>query len=364
MAFFSQYDLRDLLVTINGTSLAVETLQLTHALNESRVCTFVTRDANAGGLCTLGAEITVTLGKEQIRPVVGRSPNNPVVSFRGYIKIVSPQEGIYTVTAFDYITHLATSEQVDFTDTQYYKGWDAIAAIKDVVDQADVGIDTSAMIETSGILVKEDWGIFGWKTRKEFIDGIIQNMEHTLSDNFHNALDSITFRYGIMDGIQMRVFSPTIKGVVKQPILKLTDNENIAILASTDLSKMVNSCTVISSVDSTIYATYENGSSIKNYGVQSAQLSLPLSRKADCHLAAFAYVEARKSPTITYNIDLPNFLWFDLGNYIQLEVPSLKKGEILPIVSYDIQFADEITTTLTMGSESLTTSQIIKQLVS
>ena len=342
----------------------VETLQLSHNLNEARVCTFVTRDANAGGLCTLGAEIVVRLGKEQIRPTVGRSPNNPIVSFRGIIKTVTPQEGLYTVSAFDYLTHLSTSGQVDFTDTQYYKGWDAIAAIKDVVDNADVGIDTTAMIETSGIIVKEDWGIYGWQTRKAFIDGIIQNMEHTLSDNFHSSFEPITFKYGILDGIQMRVFSPTIKGVVKQPIMKLTNNENTAILANTDLSQMVNSCTVISSVDSTINSTYEDSSSIKNYGVQSIQFSLPLSRKADCHLFALTYVEARKKATITYNVELPNFLWFDLGNLIELEVPSLKKGEILPIVGYDIQLGEAIKTTLTMGSESLTTSQIIKQLVS
>ena len=161
----------------------------------------------------------------------------------------------------------------------------------------------------------------------------------------------------------MRVFSPTIKGVIKTPIMKLTNFENTAIVASTDLSRMINSCTVISSIDSSIYATYEDKNSIHNYGIQSAQFSLPLSRKADCHLFALTYVEARKNPTITYNVEIPNFLWFDLGNLIQLEVPSLRKGEILPIVGYDIQFGEEIITTLTMGDESLTTSQIIKQLV-
>ena len=363
MAFFSPYDLRDLLVTINGTSLLVESLQLSHKLNEARVCSFVTRDANASGLCTLGAKVIVRLGKEQIRPAAGRSPNNPIVTFEGIIKTINPQEDIYTVTAFDYVTLLATSEQVDFSDAQYYKGWDAVAVIKDVIDVADVGIDTTAMIETSGILVKDDWGIYDWKTRKAFIDGIIQNMEHTLSDNFHDPFDPITFKYGILDGTQMRVFSPTIKGAIKNPIMKLTNFENTAIVASTDLSKMVNSCTVVSSLDSTIKDTYENKHSIKNHGVQSALLSLPLPRKADCYHTAFAYVEARKDPTITYNIELPSFLWFDLGNLVELEVPTLRSGEILPIVGYNIRMGDSITTTLTMGDESLTTSQIIKELI-
>ena len=372
MVVTTQYKLTDFLVTINSTRLEVNTLQMTHSFNESRVLNITTNDPSASTLCSLGSEITVVFGHQQIRPMVGRAPHNDILTFRGIIKAVYPKEGEYTITAFDFLTHLATSEQVDFTDTQYYKGWDGLAAIRDVVDNADVGIDTSAMITTSatgnpklrGGVVSDDWNIYGWKTRKEFIDGIIANMKHTAeSDSYRNAFDPITFNYAIMDGVQLRAISTDILGSMKRPVLRLTDNENVGIVASTNLSKMVNSCTVRSTLDSSILDTYENQHSIKTYGIQSAQFNLPLSRKVDCTDFARSYVEANKEPTITYTIELQNFLWFDLGNYIELEVPSLKKGAILPIAGYSIRFGDTITTTITMGENSLTPAQILKQII-
>ena len=69
--------------------------------------------------------------------------------------------------------------------------------------------------------------------------------------------------------------------------------------------------------------------------------------------------EEFKEPTVSYSVSLPNADYIDLGHLLEIDVPTLTKSAVLPVVGYDISIDDKVSTTFQVGQSKVTVKEYI-----
>ena len=132
-----------------------------------------------------------------------------------------------------------------------------------------------------------------------------------------------------------------------------------SIVGSIDTTRIVNSATFVSKDDTTIYESYTDSSSVDTYGVCSKLIQFDTTRRDRLEQLAYQYVEQNKFPTISYNLQINTLEPINLGDIVKVEIPSLKREDVLPIEEYSLTIDEGIKATYTVGQKKLTTKQII-----
>lgn len=157
-------------ILIDGHEFQYATeINIKHEVNNARsvVCKIGSREGLEA--CRLGSKVELSWHKNSAAGTF-----DDARSFVGIIKSISPGENESTFTAIDYITFLAESEFVYYTP-QDYIGEDLYFAAAKACDYK--GIDVSRLTSGSGLFITKTMDLFGWKTRKEFIDACFDEMK-------------------------------------------------------------------------------------------------------------------------------------------------------------------------------------------
>ena len=345
----------DIEATIDGNQyLTISKLLYKASVNEPRSVTMQIADRESLLKSRLGARLKITVGR-------GDAIHN--LDYDGIIKVIKPSNQSHTITAMDRITSLATSEYVDYKE-QDIIGQDLYFLIRDAADYQ--GIDISDTIGGSGIIANSKMGLDGLKQRKDFIDDCMEYMISSYDDAFHSKDDFLRYRYAIRSGNKFDIFLPDHKHRAAQAVLKISeDDANITgegIVAQIDTTRLYNSVTAISKTDSSVYVTINNESSINTYGPNATQVTLKTESKGDLENAAYQVLQAYSTPTYSYAITMHNVEWLGLGDLVQLDVPMLEKDIILPVVAYETNIGDTMSTRLTVGEPLLRLKDFVRQL--
>ena len=234
-------------------------ITIKHEVNSARTlhCQF----AGIEGLeaCRLGAKVELSWHKNTPKS----SLFDDARSFVGIMKSINPGESTSAFMAFDYITHLAESQLI-FYKPEDYIGEDLYFAAARACDYK--GIDVTRLTSGSGIFITKDMNLFGWKTRKEFIDACFSEMKILVDDGQHPRNTINQWYYAIRKDNIMDFFLPDPKMEGAFEYLTVSENDNNisggGLVAQIDSSHMINAITVASKSDETLYAQIEDGPSI------------------------------------------------------------------------------------------------------
>jgi len=344
-------------VTVDGVGFPYATQgKLTHKTNKSRVfaCSFVGKEALE--MCRVGSIVEVNWGRGNLTNLIDDK------KFIGVIKDLRPSEK-GSFIAFDYTTFLARS-QYTYYKLEDYIGQDLYFAAADACDYK--GIDTSRLIQGSGIFITENMNLFGWKTRKEFIDACFNEMKVLVDDDRHPANTIKQWQYAIRTGKVMDFFLPDVDNTIPYPDITLSiDNNNIIdekIISHVDISRLINAVTVASKDDETIYAQLEDAGSQDKHGVISYFLQYPSSDKNELEDVAYKLISQYKNPSMAYSVSLTNSDNLDLGSVIKIDMAALPSSTIKTIIEYDIELGNEVKTRYKIGVPQLSISEYIDRL--
>ena len=346
-----------LVVKIDDIFLLTTTgAKIQHGVNGARsfTCSFAGKEALEH--CRLGAKVEVNFG----RGIPDKNIFNDDKTFIGIIKNINPGNTVSTFTALDYTTFLAESQYVKF-DAQDYIGEDLYFAAARACDYK--GIDVSRLTRGSGIFITKNMDLFGWKTRKEFIDACFNEMKVLVNDDRHPVNTIKQWQYAIRDGTVMDFFLPDPDYTLAYPAVTLSEqNKNIvdeSVVSQIDTTRIINAITVVSKDDETIFAQLEDFGSQTKYGVIGNFLSYPSSDKNELENVAYSVLNNFKEPTVSYVVSLANHDNLDLGDLIKFDLPSLPKDDIKTIVNYEISFEETIKTTYQVGQSKVTFQEFI-----
>lgn len=345
----------DLDATIDGTQfLTISKLLYKATVNEPRSVTLQISDKESLLKTRLGAELKITAGR-------GNAIHN--LAFEGIIKVIKPANQTHTVVAMDRITSLATSEYVNYKDSDII-GQDLYFLIKDAADYKSINV--TDMLGGSGIMAKSSMNLTGLQKRKDFIDKCMEFMIKDYNDNFHNANDFLRYKYAIRSGNVFDIYLADHKSRAAQPVLKISeDDANITgegIVAQIDTTTLYNTVTAQSKSDSTIFETVNDESSIAQYGPNSVLVTIDTANRGILEDFAYQTLQTYSSPTISYAITMHNAEWLGLGDLVQLDVPMLEKDIILPVVAYETEISDTLVTRLTVGEPQLNLKDFVRKL--
>ena len=343
-------------VTIDGNEFPFVTeINIKHEVNNARsvVCKIDSRIALEA--CRIGSKVELSYHKNSVG-----SSFDDARSFLGIIKSISPKENESTFTAIDYITFLAESEFV-FYKPQDYIGEDLYFAAAKACDYR--GIDVSRLTSGSGLFITEDMDLFGWKTRKEFIDACFNEMRVLVDDGQHSPNTIKQWYYAIRKDNIMDFFfpDPQLEGAFEY--LTISENNNNitqdGIISKIDTTQMINAVTVISNSDETIYAQLKDEGSIDKHGVVSKFIVYNSSNKNELENVAYIILNRFNKPSVYYNIVTHNTDDVSLGDLIKVEVPSTHaalyaSNDILTLIGYEITIGQSIRTRLKIGEKPLT----------
>ena len=342
-------------VTVDGIGFPYAlSAKMQHAMNGARAftCSFAGKEALE--MCRLGAIVEINWGRGNL------SNLNDDKTFIGIIKSVKPSASSATFTAIDYTTFLAESQYVLYK-SQDYIGTDLYFAAASACDYK--GIDTSRLIGGSGIMITKDMDLFGWKTRKEFIDACFEEMKVIVTDNRHPKNTIRQWQYAIRDGKIMDFFLPDPDHSVNFPCISLSvEKGNILdenLVSQIDTTRIINAITVVSKDDETIYVQLEDAGSQDRFGVIGKFIAYPSTNKAELENAAYKILNRFKEPTVSYSVSLTNQDSIDLGELIEIDVPSLPKSDIKTVVGYEVTFGDSINTRYTVGQPKVSYKEYI-----
>ena len=322
-------------------------------VNSSRnfTCTFKGKEALE--MCGIGSIVEVSIGRGNLSNLIDDR------KFVGIIKDLEPKEN-GSFTAYDFTSFLAESQFVLYKKEDYI-GEDLYFASADACNYK--GIDTSRLTAGSGIFITEDMDLFGWKTRKEFIDACFNEMKVLVNDDRHPVNTIKQWQYAIRDGTVMDFFLPDPDYTLAYPAVTLSEqNKNIvdeSVVSQIDTTRIINAITVVSKDDETIFAQLEDFGSQTKYGVIGNFLSYPSSDKNELENVAYSVLNNFKEPTVSYVVSLANHDNLDLGDLIEFDLPSLPKDDIKTIVNYEISFEDTIKTTYQVGQSKVTFQEFI-----
>lgn len=341
-------------ITIDGSAFPYASYGLLRGgINGARTfsCKFHGREAVEQ--CNIGSIIEVNIGRGNLTNLVDDK------KFIGVIKNIDPtHDGSFT--AYDYTTFLAESQFV------YYKAQDYITqdlyfAAADACNYK--GIDVSRLTQGSGIIITEDMDLFGWKTRKEFIDACFNEMKVLVNDDRHPLNTVRQWQYAIRGGKIMDFFLPDEENTILQPSVVMSkENNNILdddIVSNIDTTRLINAITVVSSTDETVYAQLEDVGSQKKYGVRGSFLSYPSTNKNILEEVAFRVLNRFTIPTISYSFSIANTDNLDLGDVVKIDMPSLPKEVTKTIIEYEMELSEIMAMRCKIGAPELNTKDYI-----
>ena len=334
------------------------TLKYTAEVNKGRSVTFSIAGNESLERCRLGGIVKIEVGR-------GGQAHN--LTFEGIIKQVRPSAAVSSVTAVDYITQLATSEIVRYQAHDVI-GRDLYYLAADAANYKS--IDVSQLTEGSGLMVTSDLApkLTGHMTRKEFIDNCFTYMIKSFDDNYHDKLTYIPWRYAIHERGVMNFFLADYAHARARSVITLSpEHMNLTgegIQAQIDTTRMCNSATYISSNDESVYATVSDAGKIKQYGPHGKSFTFDTDRKDRLEELALDEVNRFGEPTISYTVEMSDGEWIALGDLIRVQVPSLKRDDIRPVVRYETTISEGLTTLLTLGEPALSMSEYIDLLKS
>lgn len=340
-------------VTIDGEPFPFVTQMTMEAkVNSARSVTCVCSTLDGLDKVRIGAEVILKFGQ---------GDTIPAKDFTGIIRIINPNIGRFSFVAYDYITELANSEIVRFEEG-HYKGMDLYMAVADVANYKNVSI--SKLTKGSGIKIDNTMQMFGYLSRKQFIDNCMIFMVDIKTDSLHPLNAYLPYYYAIRSGKNLEIFQPDhLHNRVRADFTLSLDDATImdgGLISNYTTVGMVNSCTVVSNIDANLSFTYNDEGSIKEYGVMSRKVDYPTTRKDVLEAVGRLVVQQFKEPTKGYRINLNNAEWIPLGAIIELKSPAVKKSEFLPVVGYKIMINDKIDTVLELGNIALGTDTLIR----
>jgi len=342
-------------VTIDGIAFPYSvSAKIQHSVNAARSfsCTFAGKEALE--MCRLGAIVEVNWGRGNLDNHVDDK------TFIGIVKDLQPKDTLSTFTALDYTTFLAESQYAHYK-VEDYIGQDLYFAAARACDYK--GIDISRLVQGSGIFVTKSMNIFGWKTRKEFIDACFNEMKVLVNDDRHPTNTIQQWQYAIRNGKVMDFFLPDPDHTNAFSYVTLSADEgNLLdenIVSKIDTTRLINAITVVSSSDDTIYVQLEDSHSQKTYGVIGKFLTVKTTDKNELENVAYLAMNRFKEPTISYTVSLTNKDNLDLGDLIKIDVSSLPKNIIKTTVGYEVTFGDTIATRYQVGQSKVSLKEYI-----
>ena len=339
----------------------VISINLTHELDKARTLTCSFKGDSSLLQCRIGSIVTL---KQHIgKPTSGVFTDDN--SFLGVIKTIQPTEDVHTFIAFDFTTFLAESQLINYKAEDYI-GEDlyfAAASACDYKYQGEVSnikkssIDVSNLKSGSGIFITKDMDLFGWKTRKEFIDACFNEMKILRDDAHHPQFTIQQYHYAIHKDNIISFFAPDPLHNYAIPSLTLSkDKHNLpskGMVSQIDTTKLVNAITVVSKSDSTIYAQREDASSITQYGVLSKFVQLDTTDINILDNAAELIIRRFNKPSVFYNIATVEPTNLHLGDLVKIIQPELGINEILPITSINLSISSQVTYNIKLGEKPL-----------
>lgn len=348
-------DTLKVVATVDGVDFSyISAFTLKQTVNGARTLTCAIQETDSLELCRLGAIITLEYGRGSL--VEGKK-------FIGIIKVINPSIGGASITAIDYISQLANSEYVNYKP-QDYVGEDLYFAAAAAASYKE--IDVSRLKQGTGMAITEGMSLWGYQTRKEFIDACFDELVEAQQDAIHPLLSYRPWYYAIHAENYMEFFQPDPQRTNAGYALAISEaDQNITdegIVAQIDTTQIFNSVTVVSKSDNTLFKTINDNHSIARYGVQSYKVDYDSADRDTLEGVARRVVNRYKSPTKSYSISLHAGEWLDLGNIVRITAPSLGTDETLPVVSYDVNASESLVTVVTLGERKLSISDYIKRL--
>lgn len=334
------------------------TIKYTAETNKARSISFSIAGLESLERCRLGGIVRVEIGR-------GGQTHN--LTFEGIIQQVRPSVAVSSVTAVDFISQLANSEIVRYTEEDVI-GHDLYYLAADAANYKSV--DTSQLLEGSGLMVTSDLApkLTGHMTRKDFIDKCFTYMINPFDDVYHEALTYVPWRYAIHERGLMDFYLADYAHVRSRSVITLSpEHMNLVgegIQAQIDTTRMCNSARYVSSNNESVFSTVSDASKIKQYGPQGKVFTFDTDRKDRLEELALDEISRFSDPTITYTVEMADGEWITLGDLVRVRMPSLKRDEILPVVRYEITISEEITTLLTLGEPALSMAEYIDLLKS
>ena len=329
--------------------------RMRHGVNTARSLTLSFAGREALDMARMGGIVKVDWGRGNLQNLVDDS------QFIGIIKNVSPKESISTFVALDYTTFLAESQYVLYKK-QDYIGEDLYFAAARACDYK--GIDVTRLTRGSGIFITEDMDLFGWKTRKEFIDACFNEMRIVVNDDHHPKNTIKKWQYAIRNGKKMDFFLPDPKNelldYVSVTISEANNNIiNEGLISRIDTSKLINAITVVSKNDETEYVQLEDKHSQDRYGVVGEFVTHDSVNKNDLERVGYEVLNRFKEPTMSYTVSLSNVDDLDLGDNIKIDMVALKKSTIETVIGYEVTFGNTLATRYLIGQPKLTFKEYV-----
>jgi len=312
--------------------------------------------------------------------------------FEGFVRIIKPTDNGGLVTLADSLTLLSTSQIKEFKKNDYL-GMDMYYAAASVIDDLNdtatssgdtLGfydyyggkwLDTSRLKQGSDLIVTDDLDIFGFQTSKKFIDKLFANMYKTVdATNFlaneyqENKVYYLPWYYNISYGNVVDFYTIDIYNNAPRISLELNE-DNPYILKNSmstqiDTTRQVNSATVISSIDGSISARYDDVASQALYGVKAAQYNSSSIEYDFLEEVARKYVERYKSPSNSYTVSTRHQLLLSPGDIVKVSLPTIGIDSVLPVLEIttvlESGFAEQ---KITFGERNLPASELLTQLL-
>tara|TARA_R100000234_G_scaffold95747_1_gene64026 strand:+ start:1711 stop:2808 length:1098 start_codon:yes stop_codon:yes gene_type:complete len=332
-------------VKIDGNKFPYATsAKIKHSVNSARAlsCSFIGKEPLE--MCRLGAVVEFNWSRGNLNNLQDDK------TFIGIIKDIKPGRNLSTFTALDYTTFLAES-QYELYKSQDYIGTDLYFAAAQACDYK--GIDTSRLIGGSGILITKEMDLFGWKTRKEFIDACFDEMKRLVNDDRHPKNTIRQWQYAIKNGKIMDFFYPDPDNTINYPYVTLSvEKGNIIdedLVSNIDTTRLVNAITVVSKDDDNTFFQLEDAGSQDRYGIVSKFLKYPSNNKSELENVAYRILNRFKEPTVSYSVSLTNKDNLDLGDLVEIDMPSLPESDIKTVVGYETSLSDSVLTRYAVG---------------
>jgi|TARA_R100000995_G_C3473856_1_gene119791 hypothetical protein len=329
--------------------------RIRHTVNTARSLTVSFAGQEALDMARLGGIVKVDWGRGNLQNLIDDS------QFIGIIKSVSPKETKSTFIALDYTTFLAESQYVQYKP-QDYIGEDLYFAAARACDYK--GIDITRLTQGSGIMITKDMNLFGWKTRKEFIDACFNEMRVVVNDSNHPKNTLKQWQYAIRTGKKMDFFLPDPKNELLDYVsVTLSEaNNNIineGLISKIDTSKLINAITIVDKNNENIYVQLEDKHSQDNYGVVGEFVTHESANKNDLEQVGYEILNRFKEPTMSYSVSLSNEDNLDLGDNVKIDMVALKKSLIETVIGYEISLSNTVSTRYLIGQPKVTFKEYI-----
>ena len=329
----------------------VTSIQVKSKVNSSRTVTLKVADDEGLTQFRLGSKVEVDVG-------IG---GNSWINFTGQVRMAQPGNPS-TIVATDYIHNLRASENI-YKRPQDHIFSDLYYAAKDACGITE--IDTSRLTTGSNITTTPDMPLWGWQTRKKFLDSCVSLMVEPIDDDDHPENTYLPWYYAIHYDNVMDFFQPDhLRGNPSSIVTVSEEKHNMvneSLLSSINTDNLINSCTVVSSDDERTYYTYEDTDSIKKYGEVSKLIKWDSIDRNVLYEVGRRNVERFKKPTASYSVDVIMNEWLPLGSLIKLETGD--RSEVLPIVSSTLSIDNGVKTTYTVGEPRISFAELSKLLI-